>query len=243
MDSLEGGAPIKKPGFLEYVFNFDRQVKSDILNTIQYVALLLLPLAYMDAAMRNIFPGAREDRSTIGLLGEIFGETVLAILAILFIHRVITYIPTYSGVPVGALNIWTLVVGFVVAMFSADNVINVKVKILIDRLEGTLNGAEDGEKKAADGVVKVSQPISPPRTMPTHQVSQADYLGTHRQLAPPPPPASLPPPPTQQEAQGPTSQSIYGGPSTPLVDAQTPGATFEPMAANAVLGGGSFSAW
>ena len=44
--------------------------------------------------------------------------------------------------------------------------------------------------------------------------------------------------PQNEPAQG---QAMYGGPSNTLIGAQSP--TQEPMAANAALGGGGWSAW
>ena len=92
-------------------------------------------------------------------------------------------------------------------------------------------------------VVKVTQPISR-GGMPTHQPSRADYLQSHNMMTSP----------TQMlPAQNPISQQIpqtdsgasnsiyndggYGG----LQDANIPGQTMEPMAANA--GFGAFSSF
>ena len=53
--------------------------------------------------------------------------------------------------------------------------------------------------------------------------------------------------PPQLTQQSPDFNKMYSGPNTPLVNASTPGESFqdmgEPMAANSVLGGGFGSSW
>ena len=44
----------------------------------------------------------------IELLAEVLGQTILLFLGIFFIHRLITFIPTYSGRSYGSLNIFNL---------------------------------------------------------------------------------------------------------------------------------------
>ena len=163
----------------------------------------------------------------------------------------VTYIPTYSGVPIGNINLRTITVGFLLSIFLVENQISKKMAILLTRLgetwEGKVSAKKQPNKQKKNSVVRVSQPISNiPQTMPTHQASRADYMHTHSQMAPPTLTQQVMPnqqQQPQQEAQSPTSQNIYGGPSNPLVDGQIPGGYQEPMAANAVLGGGGFSTW
>lgn len=252
---IAGDIPAKKKGFFEYVFNFDSDTKSNLLNIIQYIVLILLPLGGLDYLMKNIFPDADEKKGTVELLGEILGQTILTIVLIVFIHRIVTFIPSYSGVAIGNLNMWTLIISFLLAVFTVENQVSKKVTILLTRLEnghskmtsgknGQAPQKTDSQKKAP--VVRVSQPISNmPQAVPTHQASRADYMHTHQQMAPPTLTQQAQSSQQQpaQEAQSPTSHGMYGGPSNPMVNAQMPGGLLEPMAANEVLGGGSFSAW
>jgi len=251
---IAGDIPAKKKGFFEYVFNFDSDTKSNLLNIVQYIALILLPLGSLDYLMKKIFPDADEEKGTVELLGEILGQTILTIVFIVFIHRIITFIPSYSGVAIGNLNMWTLIVSFILAVFAVENQVSKKVTILLTRLENGYSKSTSGksgqtmrktgpQKKMP--VVRISQPISNmPQASPTHQASRADYMHTHEQIAPPTLTQQVQPSQQPaQEAQAPTSQGMYGGPSNPMVNAQVPGGLLEPMAANEVLGGGSFSAW
>ena len=109
------------------------------------------------------------------------------------------------------------------------------------------HGKKDDDKnkkgKKDGSVVKVSQPISR-AGMPTHQPSRADYLQSHNMMTSPT--QMLPPqnPPSQQipQTDSGASNNIYNsGGFGGLQDANTPGMSQEPMAANAALGG--FSSW
>ena len=84
---IAGDIPAKKKGFFEYVFNFDSDTKSNLLNIIQYIVLILLPLGGLDYLMKNIFPDADEKKGTVELLGEILGQTILTIVLIVLFIR------------------------------------------------------------------------------------------------------------------------------------------------------------
>ena len=115
---IAGEIPAKKKGFFEYVFNFDSDTKTHLLNIVQYCALVFLPLGRLDYLMKKIFPDADEGKGTVELLGEILGQTVLTVVAVVFIHRIITFIPSYSGTAIGNLNMWTLIVSFILAIWT-----------------------------------------------------------------------------------------------------------------------------
>ena len=42
--------------------------------------------------MRKIFPRAKDEKNTFELLGEIYGQTILTLVLIVFIHRIVTHI-------------------------------------------------------------------------------------------------------------------------------------------------------
>jgi hypothetical protein len=253
---IGGDIPVKKKGFFEYVFNFDTETKSNLLNVVQYIILIFVPLASLDYLMKRAFPPAKKGKGTLELLGEILGQTVLTIILVVFVHRVVTYIPTFSGSPIGNLNLWTLSAGFILAVFAVENQVSQKVNMLLSRLGDAWDGKTKGRAGGASKdtpVVKVTQPLShnARNGVPTHQASRADYLHTHQHVTPPQqmrapaqaPQSHQPPARPPQEPQAPTEQGIYGGPPTPMVNALTPGAHLqEPLAANEVLGG-NFSAW
>jgi hypothetical protein len=146
----------------------------------------------------------------------------------------------------GDMNLFSVILLLLVLSYESHTKVGEKTKILLNRLRDIWEGkkADDKDKKKKDAsVVKVTQPISR-AGMPTHQPSRADYLQSHNTMTSP----------TQMlPAQNPISQQIpqtdsgasnniynsggYGG----LQDANSPGMTMEPMAANA--GFGAFSSF
>jgi hypothetical protein len=141
-------------------------------------------------------------------------------VGILFIHRIITFIPTYSNEKYAKLHVTNIILAFMVIVLSLQTKLGEKVNILIDRGLDLVDGKTSLKQQKQESPVQ--QPTQPPA-----------------QLAP----QSLPPVRPQQPT--PNLQGIYQGPSTPLVDANVPieSNTFEPMAANETMGGGFGSAF
>ena len=101
-----GGA---KQGFFNHMTNLKKGEKSELYNVLQYSVLALLPLIILIRINQNLWPKADEKKGTVELLAEILGQTILLFLGIFFIHRLITFVPTYSGRAYGSLNIFNLV--------------------------------------------------------------------------------------------------------------------------------------
>ena len=61
-------------------------------------------------------------------------------VGIIHIHRVITYIPTYSGFKYDNLNLTNVILAFLVIVLSIQTKLGLKVNILIDRGMELWNG-------------------------------------------------------------------------------------------------------
>jgi len=155
-------------------------------------------------------------------------------LALYFIHRIINYIPTYSGVVYGDVNLITVILPTIFIILTMQTKVGEKVQLLIDRLMDVYDGQtntkkEDKNQKQVN--VRVTQPISGQQHNAQINVSQ------------PPPAAQMTNMKSQSNEysipQSPNFNNMYGGPETPLVGAATPGMDMmqEPMAANDMLGG------
>ena len=234
---------IVKVGFVQHVFNFDDDTKNSILNVLQYIILAIIPITILNRGIEALIcHKCDESKGNIELLAEIIGQTMLLFLGIFFIHRLITFIPTYSGRAYGSLNLFNIILFFFVMAYDLDGEMGKKVKILMNRIEDLWGGSEEKSEKKdktkdKQNVVKVSQPISGLRQpQPTHQVSRADHVLQHQNMQAP-----------QTSIQNSiTGDSVYGGPHVDKPGAADPGEEMiqEPMAANSVLGGGfGGSAW
>ena len=231
-------------GFLKHVFNFDDDSKYDILNIIQYAMIALLPVIILNKSMSNYVPEADDKKSSVELSAEIIIQIIVMFIGLLIIHRVITFVPTYSGVKYPDFNIVFIILAVLMITLSLQTKLGEKVSILFDRLMDLWNGTDSTKKKGKSGNVKVTQPIAGQQQMGgsiTGQVmpqSQPTYTdGTSIN--------SLPTSSTSSTQQLPNYDNMYKQQNTPLVNAATPGGMEgfqEPMAANELVGG-AFGAW
>jgi len=257
MDSSDNS----KKGFLKHVFNFDNDSKSDILNIIQYTLIAIIPVVILNKGMQKYVPEADEKKGSVEILAEVLIQVIVMFIGLLIIHRIITYVPTYSGMEYPEYNIIFNILAILMITLSLQTKLGEKVSILVDRItelwEGPQSKMKNNGKKGngnSSGNVKVSQPISgqnmgmsmPPNTIPSNQsaMNQSLYGGSTSisQL----PSDSSNQSYTQSTQQLPNYNNMYQQDTTPLVGAATPGmaeAFSEPMAANSVLGGGAFGSW
>jgi len=220
-----------KPGFLKHVFNFDEESKSEMMNIIQYAVLALIPIVVFNKIMQRFIPEADDEKGSIEITAEVLAQVISMFLVILIIHRIITFIPTYSGEKYVSFNVTNIILAMLVIVLSLQTKLGEKVSILADRVIELWEGPKDMKKgKKGQGNVKVSQPIS------QNQIAMNQSLNSMGSTSI----SSLPPSQPTQTQSLPDYNQMYQQDSTPLVGAASPGMeTFEPMAANAG-GGGSF---
>ena len=219
-------------GFFKYVFNFDDDNKSMLLNLFQY-SFISTPLIVLILKLINYYtPEDDDEKGTLEILAEIIGSLSVILLSIWFINKTVRYVPTYSNMDYAAFNETNFLLAFLILLFTMQTKFGAKINILVERLvdlyEGKTNLKDSKKKNNKD--YKTTQPIS---QAPTHQPSQSDFLNEQQ---------------TQNAnnhvntqannlahntgvQQQPDFNTMYGGQTTPLVNAQ------EPMAANDALGG------
>jgi hypothetical protein len=225
--------------FFKHVFNFDDDSKSEILNILQYSLLAIIPVIILNKSMQKYVPESDDKKSSLEVSAEVIIQIIVMFIGLLLIHRIITYVPTYSGAAYPEFHIVYIVLAILMITMSLQTKLGEKVSILVDRIMELWNGKEDKKKNGKNSNVKVSQPISGQQTnnnytdgtaissLPTYDATQ----GNQNTLAP---------------QQLPNYDAMYRQDNTPLVGAATPGGIegfSEPMAANSVLGGGAFGSW
>ena len=216
-----------KPGFIKHVFNFDENSKAEILNIIQYSVLALIPVVIINKLMQRFVPEADDEKGSVEIVAEILGQVITMFLFILLIHRIITYIPTYSGEKYLDFSVTNIILAMLVIILSLQTKLGEKVSIISDRIMDLWEGPKDTKKgKKGQGNVKVSQPISQNQ----NQMAMSQSLNSSGST-------SISSLPTQQL---PDYNNMYQQDPTPLVGAASPGMeSFAPMAANEG-GGGAF---
>jgi hypothetical protein len=200
----------QKKTFLNHVFSTTEEGKAEILNVVQYSLLGVIPIVLLNKLVQRFIPEADTEKSSLEILAEILIQLILMFVGIILVHRIITYIPTYSEFKYESLSLTNVILAFLIIVLSIQTKLGIKVNILVDRLADLWNGTSDdsnskNSSSKAKKNVRVSQPV------------RSEYLE-----APDYPPAPIlqsrqaAPPVQQQQPQ----QEYYG-----------------PMAANSVLGG------
>jgi hypothetical protein len=221
MDILQESSDKSKISFLSHVFSTTEEDKGELLNVIQYSLLGVAPVVVLNKLIQRFIPEADSEKSSLELLAEILIQLVVIFCGIVFIHRTITYIPTYSGFKYENFALTNVILAFLVIVLSIQSKIGIKVNILVDRINELWNGSSE-DKKTKHGI-RVSQPVS------RHMPSQADYLdnsATQNDVFPPAPVA------VQRPNQMNESYGNMNRGGQPL-EMYNPG----PMAANSMLGG------
>lgn len=242
-----------KKSFFKYVFNFDDDSKSEILNLMQYALLALIPVLLLNKGISKYIPESDDSKSSLEISAEIIIQVIVIFLGLLLINRVITYIPTYSGVNYPEINVISIVLIALMIILSIQTKVGEKANLLIERLIDMWEGTSEKDAKKKNGKktsnVKVSQPISNNynqhpsnlalsksysdgtaiNSLPTNDMVQNN---AQNMLAP---------------QQLPNYNNMFEKDTTPLVGAAAPSMSqegfMEPMAANSVLGGGFGSSW
>jgi hypothetical protein len=228
--------------FFKHVFNFDDDSKSDILNIIQYALIAIIPVVILNKTIGKYVPESDDKKGSLEITAEIIIQIIVTFMGLLLIHRIITFIPTYSAAKYPEFNIVFIILAILMITMSLQTKLGEKVSVLVDRIMELWDGKSD-KKKNSKGSVKVSQPISGQITgqqMNNAAMNQSLYTdGTAI--------SSLPTTESggEQSQQLPNYNAMYKQDNTPLVGAASPAQeSFGPVAASEFLGGGGFgSSW
>jgi len=219
--------------FIKHVFNMNEDSKSDMMNIVQYAIISVTPVVLLNKIMSKYVPEADEFKGSIELGGEVVAQIIVMFIGLLFIHRINTFIPTFSGDKYPEFNIVYIILAVLMITMSLQTKLGEKVSILSERAIQLWEGREglsSQPAKAGNNVVTVSQPLANqhPQTQ-THQVHVSGDNST--------PISQLPvnqPSHTTQTTQN--DNNMMSQMQMPVQEA------FEPLASND--GGlGSFGAW
>ena len=101
-----GNHDIISTDILKHVFNFDTETKNNLMNIVQYLVILIIPLKLVNDLIEYLFENNDYlNKNFLIILAECLFEIIITIVTILLIHRFITYIPTYSGTPYNNINL------------------------------------------------------------------------------------------------------------------------------------------
>ena len=241
-----------KKSFFKHVFNFDDDSKSEILNIIQYALIAIIPVVIFNKTIGKYVPEADDKKGSLELSAEIVLQIIVTFVGLLIIHRIITFVPTYSKMKYPEFNIVFNILAVLMITLSLQTKLGEKVSILVDRIFDLWDGKSDNKKGGNNkqSNVRVSQPISGQIVSMTGQQMSQTSNPTYSDGT------SINSLPTNDNVssnndsvssqQLPNYNNMYRNDTTKLVNAASPGQQegfMEPMAANSVLGGGGFGSW
>jgi hypothetical protein len=219
MDLQSITEPTKKT-FFNHVFSGTDEGKAEILNVLQYVVLAIIPVVLLNKSIQRFVPEADSEKSSLEILAEIFIQLLIMFCGIILIHRIIVYIPTYSGFKYEALNLTNVILAFLIVVLSIQTKLGIKVNIIVDRINELWNGPQGKQnQKKQNGSA-------------SHTPSRADTLDNsdlQTDMFPPAPVATTRQPSTSHDMM----YSLTQGPQ----NSGDMGSYMGPMAANGVLGG------
>jgi len=250
MDKQDSAPTTSGNAIVKHIFKFDDETKSNLMNIAQYTVLAVIPVAILQNISEKVFPEYDASKGTMELLAEILGQSLMACIGLFFIHRVITAVPTFSGTAMGDINLFSIIVIFLLSSFMFDGKVEKKFKAISNRMmdlwDGTSEKDTDNKKNKQQNQqqggnrVSVSQPISR-GGMPTHSPSRADYLNSpNAQMSA----TQMLPPPQQQQQQAPQQappMGATGGGAGAGMQESYSNLPLEPAAYNS--GGGGFAAF
>lgn len=225
----------KTEGFFKYVFKMGDYEQSLLMNIVQYTLMAIIPVIIVLYVNHYYIPDVDEEKGSFTILAEMFGQLFFILFSFYFIHRIICYFPTYSGLKYGDFSVIQVILILLFIFISmSKHKLGAKTLVLIERFEDVVDGNTSLNKNKKDtstgGQVRVTQPLS----------GQTVSAPSNNCML------NSPPPPPQIQQRSPDFNAMYAHQPNPLVGASTPGmppgmvAEFEPVAANEHLGGSFF---
>ena len=221
-----------KNSFINHVFNFSEEGKGELLNIAQYSLMGVVPIVLLNKLVQRFVPEVDNDKGTPEILAELVFQILAMFCGIVLINRMITYVPTYSGVKYEEINLTTIVLAFLMIVLSLQTKLGEKVNILVSRVMDLVDGSGKKNETPRKNNNQDNQ-------QPQHQPSQADNLSASALGILPQGPPGLP-------------NSLSTNTGNQVVQPQQPTQNMqqmnqqqmpmmnEPMAANE-MGGGAFS--
>ena len=169
--------------FFKHVFNMNEDSKKDMMNIIQYAMLSIIPIVTLNKAMSKYVPEAEESKSSMELSAEVVLQTTVMFIGLLLIHRMNTFIPTFSGEKYPEFNIIYIVLAVLMITLSLQTKLGEKVSILSERVMQLWEGREgltSQPAKTGNNNVKVSQPLSGNNNNNNNNINYQQHMPQHQ---------------------------------------------------------------
>lgn len=230
MENSDKSNNVVQEGFFQHVFNFDEESKLTMLNIIQFSILCVLPIIALNKVIQKYIPESDEEKGSFEIMFEIVGQLIIMFLGMLFIFRIVSYIPTYSNSDYPTVDIINIIIPFLTIVLSLQTRLGDKVNILLERLMDLISGNTSLKKNSKS-----------PSNNSQHQPSRADNLSNMTESSQSTPQMTTMAHQRMGEVQtSPNFNNMYAGPNNPI-PTNVGISIQEPLAANSTVEGfGSF---
>lgn len=199
-----------KKSFIKHVFDIEEDSQKEMLNIVQYSLLALIPVLLLNKSVQTLFPEADDSKNNIELLMEVAGQTMVMFLGMLLIHRLVTYVPTYSKVDYSPLRVTNVVIAFLTIVLSIQSRIGEKANILFDRLMSYFRPLPKEPETAKQGQNQGNNGNVPMPPGGGFQVNVMPNAGISHTVAPMQQPQGMPTQQGQASMQGGNDYGLMG---------------------------------
>jgi hypothetical protein len=146
---------VKKRNFFSHVFDFEDDSRHEMFNVAQYAVLATIFVALLNKLFEVYMPEPEKDKGVPALAVETMLQIVFTFIGLIFIHRIIECIPTFSGKKYGTYNMIPVILPMLVVLLSLNSGVGRKVAMLFDKFTTNKPPAKQQQQQAA-----VSAPMS-----------------------------------------------------------------------------------
>ena len=125
----------EQPTFFSHVFNFEQGSRNEMVNIMQYTVFSIVFITLLNRFIQDYMPEVDKEKGSLAIFVEISIQCILLFLSIVFIHRIITFIPTVSGTKYADQNVIAIILPTLILLLGTSK-LGEKVTILVDRFSG-----------------------------------------------------------------------------------------------------------
>jgi hypothetical protein len=194
---MKGGG---KDSFVSYMFSLSSTEKNEMVNLVQYILLVIIHVTILLKLMKTYIPLDNPKKASIEILIEVVLQLVIIFAAFWFIHKMVMFIPTYSGSPYPRLNVIQLVIPVFFLLICMKTSISEKVSILLERflvMVGLIKEVDEDEedekkkKKAINPMLPQQNNFIPPPANTLREPPAQQNINFQQSMDMSPPPYSM----------------------------------------------------
>jgi len=120
--------------FFNYMFSLADGEKVEIINTLQYVVLGIIPILLVVKLINSYIPPFDSKKSTVEISVELIVQLGVLFTLFFFIHKLILFVPTYTKQQYPAVQFLPIVLPLLFVLFNLDKNFGEKAQLLFDRI-------------------------------------------------------------------------------------------------------------